>query len=156
MPAITTCLWFVDQAEEAANHYVSIFPNSAIGDTVRYPEGSRGGAGSVMIVNFTLDGSAFVGLNGGPHDDFNDAVSFQVEGADQAELDRFWEKLGEGGRFVQCGWLKDRFGVSWQIVPANLGQYMGSTPEQQARSNAALMEMVKIDIAALEAARDAR
>lgn len=155
MPAITTCLWYVDQAEEAAHHYVSIFPNSSIGDTHRYPEASRGEAGSVMTVNFTLDGSPFVALNGGPHDEFNDAVSFQVECADQAELDRYWEQVGEGGQFVQCGWLKDRFGLRWQIVPADLGQYMGSTPEQQERTNAALMGMVKIDIAALEAARDA-
>ena len=154
MPTITPCLWFVDQAEAAADLYVSIFPRSSVLGVVRYPEGGQLPAGTVMLVEFELDGVRFTALNGGPHHSFNDAVSFQVPCADQGELDRVWERLGDGGRYVQCGWLQDRFGVSWQVVPADLGALMGSTPEQQARSNAALMQMVKIDIAALEAARD--
>jgi predicted 3-demethylubiquinone-9 3-methyltransferase (glyoxalase superfamily) len=155
MSKIAPCLWFDSQAEEAANLYVSIFPNSKIGKIARYPEGLPGDrAGQVMTVEFELDGITFTGLNGGPHFKFSEAVSFQIYVDDQAELDRYWNALlADGGVESQCGWLKDRFGLSWQVVPTQLGKLM-SSPDRDAagRVAAAMMQMIKLDIAELEAA----
>src|SRR5580658_2937828 len=117
MPRITPFLWFDDQAEEAAEFYVSIFKNSKILDVSRYSEGGRGPAGKAMVVAFELDGERFEALNGGPMFTFSESISFRVDCADQAEIDYFWDALGAGGQPSQCGWLKDRFGLSWQIVP---------------------------------------
>src|SRR5262249_20111094 len=127
---ITTCLWFDGRAEEAANHYTSIFKNSKITHTQYYSEAGKkdhdGKTGSVMVVAFELNGHPFVGLNGGPHFKFNEAVSFQVDCANQDEIDYYWEKLGEGGDEAkrQCGWLADKFGVSWQVVPTALKEIL--------------------------------
>jgi predicted 3-demethylubiquinone-9 3-methyltransferase (glyoxalase superfamily) len=155
MPQITSCLWFDTEAEDAARFYVSIFPNSKIGKIARYPEGLPGDrAGQVLTVEFELDGTPFTGLNGGPHFKFNEAISFQIFVQDQAELDRYWDALrAGGGQESQCGWLKDRFGLSWQVVPTRMGELM-SSPDREAagRVAAAMMQMVKLDIAKLEAA----
>jgi predicted 3-demethylubiquinone-9 3-methyltransferase (glyoxalase superfamily) len=153
MPKIVNCLWFDTQAEEAAKLYVSLFPNSRIGDVARYPEGLPGErAGQVMTVEFELDGTAFVGLNGGPQFKFDEAVSFQIMVKDQAELDHYWNGLiAGGGEEGPCGWLKDRFGVSWQVTPARMGEWM-KNPQTGRRVAGAFMQMKKLDIAALEAA----
>ena len=155
MPKITNCLWFDGQAEDAAKAYVAIFPNSRIGRMARYPDSMPGDlAGKVLTVEFTLDGVAFTGLNGGPQFPFTEAVSFQIDCQDQAEVDRYWTALlADGGRESQCGWLKDRFGLSWQVVPTRLAELM-SDPDRAkvGRVTAAMMPMVKLDIAALEAA----
>jgi predicted 3-demethylubiquinone-9 3-methyltransferase (glyoxalase superfamily) len=152
MTKITTCLWFDTQAEEAARFYVSLFPNSSIGAIARYPEGLPGDrAGQVMTVEFTLDGAPFVGLNGGPQFKFSEAVSFQIFVADQSELDHYWNGLTTGGEEGPCGWLKDRFGVSWQVVPKQMAGWM-TDPATGGRVAAAFMGMKKLDIAALEAA----
>jgi len=152
MPKITPCLWFDSQAEEAAQLYVAIFPNSKVGKISRYPEGMPGDrAGQVMTVEFELDGKPFLGLNGGPHFTFSEAISFQIFVPDQAELDRYWDALlAGGGRESQCGWLKDRFGLSWQVIPEKMGQLMSGPAGD--RVAAAMMQMVKLDIAKLEAA----
>ena len=154
-PRITPCLWFDRNAEEAANFYVSIFNNSKITAISHYGEGSPGGApGSVMVVGFELDGQAFTGLNGGPLFKFTEAISMIVNCETQAEVDDYWDKLtSDGGREVQCGWLKDKFGVSWQIVPTVLPELMQSEdPAKSKAVMAALMQMVKLDIAALKRA----
>jgi predicted 3-demethylubiquinone-9 3-methyltransferase (glyoxalase superfamily) len=153
MPKIVNCLWFDTAAEEAAKLYTSLFPNSRIGAVARYPEGVPGErAGQVMTVEFELDGVPFVGLNGGPHFQFSEAVSFQIMVKDQAELDHYWNGLiAGGGQESQCGWLKDRFGVSWQVVPARMGEWM-KNPKTGAKVAAAFMPMKKLDIATLEAA----
>ncbi|TQF01189.1 VOC family protein [Kitasatospora acidiphila] len=149
----TTCLWFDGQAEEAANHYLSIFPNSRIGQITRYGETGPGPAGSVMVVEFELNGQKFIGLNGGPQFTFSEAISFQIHCADQAEVDHYWDKLGEGGQPGPCGWLKDKFGLSWQVVPAELPAMIGDPdPEKAARATRAMMAMGKLDIAALRKA----
>lgn len=155
MPKITSCLWFDREAEEAANFYVSIFPNSQVGKIARYPENLPGDrSGQVLTVEFVLDGMPFVGLNGGPDFKFSEAVSFQIEVHDQAELDRYWDALlAGGGQESQCGWLKDRFGLSWQVVPAQLATLMNHPDRARAnRVAAAMMQMVKLDIAKLQAA----
>ncbi|WP_296600552.1 VOC family protein [Phenylobacterium sp.] len=155
MPKITTCLWFDRDAEAAAKFYCAIFPNSKITDVSRYPENLPGErAGEVLTVAFELDGRPFTGLNGGPQFTFSEAVSFQIDVSTQAELDRYWSALlADGGAESQCGWLKDRFGVSWQVVPTQLGKLMASPDRAAAgRVAAAMMQMVKLDIAALEAA----
>ena len=154
-PRITPCLWFDRNAEEAANFYVSIFNNSKITAISHYGEGGPGGApGSVMVVGFELDGQAFTGLNGGPLFKFTEAISMIVNCETQAEVDDYWDKLtSDGGREVQCGWLKDKFGVSWQIVPTVLPELMQSKdPAKSKAVMAALMQMVKLDIAALKRA----
>ena len=153
MPKIVNCLWFDTEAEEAAELYVSLFPNSKVGSVSRYPEGLPGDrAGQVLTVEFVLDGVPFTGLNGGPMYKFSEAVSFQIMVEDQAELDHYWNGLiagsGEEGR---CGWLKDRFGVSWQVVPRRMGEWM-SNPKTGAKVAAAFMPMNKLDIATMEAA----
>lgn len=155
MPRIVSCLWFDRQAEEAARFYVSIFPNSKLGKIARYPEGLPGDrAGEVLTVEFELDGKPFTGLNGGPDFTFSEAISFQIDVEDQAELDRYWQALlADGGVESQCGWLKDRFGLSWQVVPVQLARLMASPDRAAAgRVAAAMMQMVKLDIGRLEAA----
>jgi predicted 3-demethylubiquinone-9 3-methyltransferase (glyoxalase superfamily) len=150
---LTTCLWFDGQAEEAANHYVSIFERSRLGNIGRYNEAGPGPAGSVLAVEFELNGQKFVGLNGGPQFRFNEAISFQVFCEDQAELDYYWSKLSEGGEERPCGWLKDKYGVSWQIIPAGLIEMLGDAdPEKARRTTEAMYAMSKLDIATLERA----
>jgi predicted 3-demethylubiquinone-9 3-methyltransferase (glyoxalase superfamily) len=156
---IAPCLWFEDQAEEAARFYTGIFKNSKIGKISRYGEAGREihrrPPGSVMTVAFELDGQEFTALNGGPVFKFNEAISLQVNCKDQKEVDYYWEKLGEGGdeRAQQCGWLKDKYGVSWQVVPTALTD-MFSDPksEKSQRAMTALLQMKKLDIAKLEQA----
>ncbi|MEV3973157.1 VOC family protein [Streptomyces sp. NPDC050698] len=150
----TTCLWFDGQAEEAAHHYVSIFKNSSIGRIARYPEGARQAAGSVMTVEFTADGHRFLGLNGGPQFTFTEATSFMIFCADQEEIDYYWTRLTEnGGEPGPCGWLKDRFGVSWQVVPDRLQDMITDPdPAKVARVTEAFMAMGKFDLATLEQA----
>jgi len=153
MPGISPFLWFDTQAEEAAELYCSIFPNSRILNTSRYAEGGPAPAGQVMTVTFELDGQRFTALNGGPRFSFTEAVSFVVPCETQAELDTVWDRLLEGGKAQACGWLKDRFGLSWQVVPAALGRLM-SDPDRakSGRVMQAMLKMVKFDIAELERA----
>jgi predicted 3-demethylubiquinone-9 3-methyltransferase (glyoxalase superfamily) len=160
-PRITPFLWFDDQAEAAAKAYVSIFENSKVRSTTRYDEqaaqASGRPAGSVMTVAFELDGQEFTALNGGPHVKFNEAISFVVHCETQAEVDHFWEKLSVGGQEVQCGWLKDRFGMSWQVVPTVLVEMLQDRdPEKAKRAMAAMLTMKKIDINALQKAFEGR
>ncbi|MDX6345887.1 MAG: hypothetical protein QOF84_677 [Streptomyces sp.] len=151
----TTCLWFDGQAEEAANHYLSIFKNSQIGRIGRYTEAGPGPAGSVLAVEFELNGQKFVGLNGGPQFTFDEAISFQIHCDDQDEVDYYWSRLTEGGEEGPCGWLKDKFGVSWQVVPRMLIDLIGDPdPEKAKRTTQAMMAMSKLDIAALRKAYD--
>jgi len=153
MPKIHPFLWFDDQAEEAAKLYVSLFKNSKIGRTVRYGEGGPGPKGQVMTIEFELDGQPVTALNGGPVFKFTEAVSFSVDCEDQAEVDRYWTALMDGGQESQCGWLKDRFGFSWQIVPKALPRLLSDPDRAKAqRVMAAMMKMRKLDVAALEAA----
>ena len=153
--SIAPCLWFDGQAEEAANFYVSVFENSRIGSISRFSEEGYeihgGKAGSVMTVEFEIRGQTFVALNGGPHFKFNEAVSFQVYCDTQKDIDYFWEKLGEGGQEGPCGWLKDRYGVSWQVVPIALTRMlMDSNAEKVRRVTRAFLQMKKFDIDALK------
>ncbi len=155
MPKITPFLWFDTQAEEAAEFYVSVFRNSRITGITRYGEAGPGPAGSVLTVSFELDGQEFIGLNGGPQFRFTEAVSFSVDCATQTEVDEYWTKLSQGGEEGPCGWLKDRFGLSWQVVPALLPQLLGDPDRLKAdRVMAAMLQMKKIDVAALERAYD--
>lgn len=149
MQKIKPFLWFDTQAEEAAKFYVSIFKDSRIEEVARYPKGTPGKEGSVMTVAFTLAGQPFTALNGGPEFTFNPAVSFVVECDDQAEIDEYWAKLTAGGKEVQCGWLADKYGLSWQIVPKELPELIAVDPDAVMGE---LMKMVKLDIAALRAA----
>ena len=150
---ITPFLWFDSQAEEAANFYVSIFKNSKMGTVTQYGDTGPGPKGSVMTAGFTLDGEEFTALNGGPQFPFTEAVSFMVNCESQEEVDYFWEKLSAGGKEVQCGWLQDKFGLSWQIVPAEFFELISKgTQEQSDRVMAAMMEMVKMDLAKLKQA----
>ena len=151
--AITPCLWFDTEGEEAATFYTSVFQNSRILDVARYGAAGPRPEGTVMTVSFELDGQKFVALNGGPEFTFNEAISFQVSGKTQDEVDAFWSKLSEGGEEGPCGWLKDRFGLSWQIVPTVLPELLGNPDREKAqRVMAAMMKMKKIDIEALERA----
>ena len=153
MQKITPFLWFDTQAEEAANFYVSVFKNSRVITVARYGDTGPGPKGSVMTVEFELDGERFVGLNGGPNFKFTEAVSFVVNCRDQEEVDHFWEKLSAGGEEMQCGWLKDKYGLSWQIVPTIAIEYLkDKNAEKSQRVMAAIMKMVKIDIATLKQA----
>ena len=153
MQQITPCLWFDTEGEEAARFYTSIFPNSRIVDTGYYTDAGPRPAGTVMIVTFELDGQRFTALNGGPEFTFSEAVSFQVSCADQAEVDRYWDALSAGGEEGPCGWLKDKYGVSWQIVPDLIPELLGGAdPERSTRVMQAILEMRKIDIATLERA----
>jgi predicted 3-demethylubiquinone-9 3-methyltransferase (glyoxalase superfamily) len=156
MQKITPCLWFDTEGEEAAEFYVSIFPDSKILDVSRYGDAGPGTAGNAMTVSFELAGSRFVALNGGPAFTFNEAVSFQVDCADQQEVDYFWEGLSKGGEEGQCGWLKDQFGVSWQIVPAAVPALLADPdPGRSQRAMQAMLGMGKLDVAAMERAADA-
>ena len=153
MPKIVPSLWFDTQAEDAATLYTSLFKNSRILQVTRYGAAGPGPNGSVMTVRFVLDGQEFLGLNGGPVVHFNEAVSFVVKCESQKELDQYWTALSQGGAEVQCGWLKDRFGLSWQIVPAALDKLMDDRePDKRDRVMQALLAMKKLDIAALERA----
>jgi predicted 3-demethylubiquinone-9 3-methyltransferase (glyoxalase superfamily) len=150
---LTTCLWFENQAEEAARYYTSIFPNSRILDTTRYGSAGPGPEGSVMTVNFEINGQEFVGLNGGPEFTFDEAISFQIHCANQAEVDRYWDTLTEGGQEGPCGWVKDKFGLSWQIVPDRLMELLQDPdPGRSQRAMACMLGQKKIDIAAVEQA----
>lgn len=155
MSAIVPNLWFDRNALEAAEFYVSVFPNSEIRLVSHYPEGTPDWGGEVLTVDFVLDGNPFTGINGGPMFTFSEAVSFLIECQDQAEIDRYWDALlADGGQESQCGWLKDRFGLSWQVVPAGFGEIM-TDPVRGPKAYAAVMGMVKLDIAAIEAAANA-
>ncbi|WP_330455919.1 VOC family protein [Streptomyces sp. NBC_00820] len=150
----TTCLWFDGQAEEAAHHYVSVFKNSGIGRVSRYTDAGPGPAGSVLVVEFTANGQKFIALNGGPQFTFNEAISLQILCADQEEIDYYWNRLTEdGGEGGPCGWLKDKYGVSWQVVPDRLADLMQDPdPEKASRTTRAMLGMGKLDIAELEKA----
>ena len=153
---VTPNLWFDTQAEEAANHYCSIFPNSRVLSIARYPEGSPGPAGEVMTVEYELDGQRYVNINGGPQFPFTEAVSFQINCADQAEVDYYWDKLTAGGQEVQCGWLKDRYGFNWQVVPEGMAElFEDPDPERSQRAMQAMLQMKKLDVAEMRRAADA-
>ena len=157
MQRITPFLWFENQAEEAANFYASIFKRSRVGSIARYGEAGAKAAGrpegTVMTVAFELDGQEFVALNGGPQFTFSPAISFVVNCQTQQEIDEFWQRLSQGGKEVQCGWLTDKYGVSWQVVPAALDKMLqDKDPEKTERVMAAMLKMKKIDMAALEKA----
>jgi predicted 3-demethylubiquinone-9 3-methyltransferase (glyoxalase superfamily) len=152
---ITPFLWFDHQAEEAAGFYTAIFPNSKIVKVVRCGAAGPGPAGSVLTVEFQLDGQTFVGLNGGPHYQFTPAISFVVNCQTQDEVDGYWTKLSAGGAEVQCGWIRDKFGVSWQIVPTVLPQLLSDPdPNKAQRVMKAMLAMKKLDINALQQARE--
>jgi predicted 3-demethylubiquinone-9 3-methyltransferase (glyoxalase superfamily) len=156
MQKISPFLWFDDQAEEAANFYVSVFKNSEILNVSRYGEGAPRPAGSAMSVSFVLDGLEFQALNGGPEFSFTEAISLFVHAETQEEIDDLWEKLTAGGSPSQCGWLKDKYGLSWQIVPPVLGELLSDPdPNKSSRVLQAMLGMTKIDISGLRAAYDA-
>jgi predicted 3-demethylubiquinone-9 3-methyltransferase (glyoxalase superfamily) len=153
MHEITPCLWFDTEGEEAAQFYTSVFPNSKIVDVARYGEAGPRPEGMVMTVGFELDGHKFVALNGGPDFNFNEAISFQVSCKNQDEVDTFWSKLSEGGEEGPCGWLKDKYGVSWQIVPTALSELLSDPDrEKSQRVMQAMLSMKKIEIDELERA----
>ena len=156
MQKITPFLWFDNQAEEAMKFYVSIFKNSKVVAVTRYGETGPGPKGSVMTAKFELNGQEFVALNGGPHFKFTEAVSFVVNCDDQAEIDEYWEKLSAGGQKSRCGWLKDKFGLSWQVVPAILPELIDDKdPAKADRVMQAIMRMDKLDIKTLQEASEA-
>ena len=153
MPTITPFLWFDDKAEEAAAFYTGIFKNAKIVSVSRYAEGAPRPAGSVMSATFELEGQTFIALNGGPHFSFTPAVSFFVTCQTQDEVDHFWDRLSAGGKVQRCGWLTDKYGLSWQIVPAILGELLQHPdPATARRVMAAMLAMIKLDIAALQRA----
>jgi predicted 3-demethylubiquinone-9 3-methyltransferase (glyoxalase superfamily) len=155
MQRITPFLWFDDQAEQAMNFYVSIFKNSKVGRVTRYGEAGPGAKGSVMSATFQLEGQEFMALNGGPHFSFTPAISFFVNCETQEEVDELWKKLSAGGKTERCGWLKDKYGLSWQIIPSALGRLMGDNNAAKAQSvMKAMLEMDKIDIARPQQAYD--
>jgi len=156
MQKITPCLWFNGDAEDAASFYVTLLPNSRIDRVSRSPADTPSGpAGSVLTVEFTLAGMQYVGLNGGPEFNFTEAVSFQIHCDDQQEVDRLWASLLAGGKEIACGWIKDRWGLAWQIVPVRLEELLRDPdPGRARRAMEAMLKMVKIDIAALERAAD--
>jgi predicted 3-demethylubiquinone-9 3-methyltransferase (glyoxalase superfamily) len=151
--AFTTCLWFDTEGEEAANHYTSIFKDSKIGAISRYTEAGPGPAGTASVVEFELNGQKFVALNGGPRFMFNESISFQIPCVDQDEVDYYWSRLSEGGEEVACGWLKDKYGLSWQVIPTVLSEMLSDPdPEKAKRATEAMLSMNKFDIAALQKA----
>ena len=155
MPTIIPCLWFDAQGEEAATFYTSVFPHSRITEVTRYAQTGPGSGGAVMTVSFTLDGQDYVALNGGPRFTFTEAISLQVHCDTQDEIDHYWSRLGEGGEESQCGWLKDRYGLSWQITPRLLLELNADPDRARAgRAFAAMLTMSKIDIAAIRRAAD--
>ena len=152
---ITPNLWFDGQAEEAAEFYVTVFPNGRILSKTHYPEGSPGPAGTVMTVEWELDGHRFVGINGGPQFTFSEAVSFEISCETQEDIDHYWARLSEGGEEGPCGWLKDRFGLSWQVVPTGMDElFADPDPSRAQRAMQAMLGMGKLDIAALRQAAD--
>ena len=152
---ITPFLWFDDNADEAVNFYLSIFKDGRLLDATRYGEAGPGPKGTIMTATFELNGQQFIALNGGPRFKFTEAVSFVVKCETQEEIDYYWDKLLDGGEAQQCGWLKDRFGLSWQIVPVQLSElFGGNDPQRAGRVMQAMMQMVKFDIAKLKAAYD--
>ncbi len=156
MKRITPFLWFDNQAEEAANFYVSIFRNSRVLDVTRYGDAGPGPNGTVMTVNFVLNGQDFTALNGGPVFKFTEAISFTVDCETQEEVDYYWQRLSDGIFEGQCGWLKDKFGLSWQIVPSVLGALLRDPdPARAQRAMRAMLQMKKLDITALQRAADA-
>jgi predicted 3-demethylubiquinone-9 3-methyltransferase (glyoxalase superfamily) len=156
MPKTTPCLWFDTQAEEAARFYCSVFPNSRVTDVTHYGKAGPRPEGEVLTVEFELDGQPYTALNGGPEFTFDEAVSFQIDCADQEEADHYWWALVEGGQESQCGWLKDRFGLSWQIVPRRLTELLADPdPDRAARAMEAMLGMRRIDVAQVEQAADA-
>ena len=155
MPRIVPNLWFDDQGLEAAEFYVSVFPHSKVTTVTRYGEAGPGPAGEVLTVDFELDGQKITAINGGPMFTFDEAVSLLIECADQEELDYYWAKLTDGGEESMCGWLKDRYGLSWQVVPAGWEALLNDPdPERSNRAVTAMLGMTKLDIAALQAAAD--
>lgn len=156
MQKITPFLWFNDNAEEAMNFYTSVFKDSKIGKVSRYGDTGPGPKGSVMTAEFTINGQNFIALNGGPSFKFTEAISFVVNCETQKEIDYYWDKLLQGGIPQQCGWLKDKFGLSWQIVPAQLGQLMTGPAEKTSRAMQAMMKMVKLDLKTLQEAYDGK
>jgi predicted 3-demethylubiquinone-9 3-methyltransferase (glyoxalase superfamily) len=153
LSSLTPCLWFDTAGEDAANFYTSVFPNSKIVNVARYGSAGPRPEGTVLTVSFELDGQAFLALNGGPEFTFSEAISFQVSCKNQEEVDAYWSKLSEGGEEGPCGWLKDRFGLSWQIVPTALPRLLADPdPEKAQRVMAAMLKMKKIEIDELEAA----
>ena len=155
MPQLIPCLWFDTEGEAAAELYTSIFPNSKIVNVARYGSAAQRPEGTVMTVDFELDGLPFLALNGGPEFTFTEAVSFQVSCENQDEVDHYWSKLSEGGEEGPCGWLKDRFGLSWQIVPKRLPELLSDPDQERAqRAMAAMLKMKKLDIAELERAAE--
>jgi predicted 3-demethylubiquinone-9 3-methyltransferase (glyoxalase superfamily) len=155
MPQITPSLWFDTEAEEAAEFYCSIFANSRIVSRSHYGEAGPREAGTVMVVEWELDGKRFIGINGGPQFKFDEAVSFTIGCEDQDEVDYYWDKLTDGGEESQCGWLKDRFGLSWQVVPKGMAEVMGDPdPERANRAMQAMLQMRKLDLEALRRAAD--
>jgi predicted 3-demethylubiquinone-9 3-methyltransferase (glyoxalase superfamily) len=156
MSKLTACLWFDTEGEEAARFYTSLFPNSRITNVSHYGEAGPRDAGTVMTVEFELDGQPFLALNGGPQYTFSEAISYQISCETQDEVDRYWSTLSEGGEEGPCGWLKDRFGVSWQVVPTALPRLLSDPDRERAqRVMAAMLQMRKIDIAELERAAEA-
>ena len=156
MPKVTPFLWFDKNAEEAANFYVSIFKNSRVGKISRSGDALPGLKGSVLTVEFELDGEKFVALNGGPQFKFTEAVSFVVNCESQEEIDYFWEKLSEGGEKSQCGWLKDKYGLSWQLWPGVIGDFLAGDPEGSNRVMQEVMKMQKLEIEPLQRAYEGR
>ena len=157
MPRITPNLWFDTQSEEAAEYYCSIFPNSKITNVTYYGEAGPGPAGTVLTVDFVLDGQEFTAINGGPQFTFTEAISLLINCEDQEEVDSYWSKLTDGGQEVQCGWLKDRYGLSWQVCSAGMLELLNDPdPERSQRAMTAMLGMVKLDLAALQAAADGR
>jgi predicted 3-demethylubiquinone-9 3-methyltransferase (glyoxalase superfamily) len=155
MPTITPNLWFDTEAEEAAEFYVSVFPNSKITAVTHYTEAGPGVPGTVLTVDFELDGQAYTAINGGPEFTFSEAISLLINCADQDEVDRYWAKLTDGGEEVQCGWLRDRYGLSWQVVPEGMNELMNDAdPARADRAMRAMFEMKKLDLAQLQAAAD--
>ena len=155
MPKQIPCLWFDGNAEEAAQHYTSIFPNSSIGEVTRYGPNMPMAEGTVMTVSYTLDGQEYVGLNGGPEFSFSEAISFQIMCHDQEEADHYWNRLTEGGEESACGWLKDKFGVSWQVVPTELLSLVNDPdPDRAQRATQAMLSMRRIDLAEVKRAAD--
>ncbi|MEA2375368.1 MAG: hypothetical protein QOD53_1831 [Thermoleophilaceae bacterium] len=155
MPKIIPNLWFDTEAEEAAEFYTSVFPNSRIVGKTHYTESAPREAGMVMTVEWELDGQRFVGINGGPEFKFDSAVSLQIDCQDQDEVDHYWEKLTDGGEEVQCGWLTDRFGLSWQVTPAGMDElFADPDPRRAERAMKAMLKMKKLDIAELRRAAD--
>jgi len=155
MPKIIPNLWFDTQAEEAAAFYTTVFPNSRVVNVTRYTEAGPRPAGMVMTVEFELDGQRFVGINGGPDFTFTEAVSFQIDCKNQDDVDYYWQRLGDGGQEGPCGWLKDRYGLSWQVVPEGMDELFADPDRSRAqRAMTAMLGMGKLDIAALRAAAD--